>query len=282
MRPTALTLLLALAGCPGRPEVPPVPKILRQREVTIATNILLSADHVEPVETTFTLLEVPGGTFRFGDPEGSPSPREVEVGTFWLGRCEVTWDEYLCFYLNEDSLCDGQSWPSLSYVAPDRGMGLEGYPVISIQPHMAAKYCEWLSRQTGWSFRLPTEEEWEYACLAGGTLPRPGDPIDEHAWSAANSAAGSADDAPKNQPAGEKKPNAWGFHDMLGGVWEITAQGVLRGGSWNDPPDALQAHLRKEVDPAWNLLDPSRPRSVSWFRDAPFVGFRLAGTPPPD
>src|SRR5262245_50377667 len=63
-----------------------------------------------------------------------------------------------------------------------------------------------------WEYRLPTEAEWENACRAGSSEPRHGQPQDV-AWHHDN-----ADEKP--HPVGQKTPNPWGFHDMLGNVWE--------------------------------------------------------------
>jgi hypothetical protein len=63
-----------------------------------------------------------------------------------------------------------------------------------------------------WEYRLPTEAEWEYACRAGCSEPRHGQ-LQEVAWYHDN-----ADEKP--HAVGQKAPNPWGFHDMLGNVWE--------------------------------------------------------------
>jgi len=61
-------------------------------------------------------------------------------------------------------------------------------------------------------FRLPTESEWLYALAANSQNPIYG-PMDEISWNEENSGG-------RPQPVGLKLPNAWGFHDMLGNVWE--------------------------------------------------------------
>ena len=110
--------------------------------------------------------------------------------------------------------------------------------------------------------RLPTEAEWEYAARAGSKADNPfGKEINNFVWHAANSVR-------TPHPAGNKKPNAWGAHDMLGSVWEWVSdwysptyyqksprnnpkgpknrrsQHVIRGGSWPDDESLIRVGSR--------------------------------------
>ena len=110
----------------------------------------------------------------------------------------------------------------------------------------------WDRGSTG--YRLPTEAEWEYACRAGTEAPRYG-PLDAIAWYNKNSDG-------RTHAVGEKAPNAWGLHDMIGNVWDwcwdwkasyssgevsdpaVSAEGsyrVARGGSWRGDARSARA-----------------------------------------
>jgi len=167
------------------------------------------------------------------------------------------------------------------------GMGIDGYPAISMTQHAANKYAEWLSSRTGEFYRLPTEAEWEYACRAGDGEPAK---LDDYAWYAANSGG-------KYQKVATKKPNAWGLFDMLGNVMEWTLDGyapykpgnetnpqaaasgpyphAVRGGSWYDSADKLTCSARVASSADWKQQDPQLPKSIWYMTDAQWLGFRL-------
>jgi formylglycine-generating enzyme required for sulfatase activity len=246
----------------------------------------------------YSMAPVPAGKFEMGStqkPDEQPV-HQVTLDAFWMQAHEVTWDEYRLFMFakqgNEaaakDETVDAVSRPTRPYVEMSFGMGLNGFPAISMTQHAANKYAEWLSAKTGEFYRLPTEAEWEYACRAGTTsVPTP---LQDYAWYSANSGG-------KYQKIATKKPNAWGLFDMLGNVMEWTLDGYepykaapeanpwvkatkpypesARGGSWNDAAGQLTCSARVPSDASWKQEDPQLPKSIWYLTDAQWLGFRL-------
>ncbi len=229
----------------------------------------------------FEMVYIPGGVYEMPDPLNPGRIRTVEIKPFWLGKTEVTWDEFDVYMYRLDKAdpkakeADAVARPSHPYGAPDRGFGHFGYPAMSLSFHSAEHYCKWLSVKTGKKYRLPNEAEWEYACrannLPAGKLDR--DLLDRMAWHSGNSDE-------QTHPVASKEPNAWGLYDMLGNVaeWCIGVDGkpVVRGGSYIDPPENVHPLARAYQTPEWQLSDPQEPKSKWWLTDAPFVGFRVA------
>ncbi|MCI5157598.1 MAG: formylglycine-generating enzyme family protein [Candidatus Electrothrix sp. AUS1_2] len=157
------------------------------------------------------MVLLPGGRFQMGDIQGHGKRNErpiheVELDSFAIGRYPVTFVEY-------DAFCEaaGREKPN------DSRWGRGQRPVINVSWEDATDYCEWLTQETGQTYRLPTEAEWEYACRAGSESAYYfGDDersLGEYAWYDKNSEG-------KTHPIGEKKANSWGLHDMHGNVWE--------------------------------------------------------------
>lgn len=249
-------------------------------------------------DPAFDMLPIPAGKFTMGGPEKDEQPaRELKVDAFWMQKSEVTWDEYRLFMFANDTekaakdpIIDGVSRPTKPYVEMSFGMGLNGYPAISMTQHAANKYAEWLSAKTGHFYRLPTEAEWEYACKAGAAEPTAAE-LKDYAWFMSNTDG-------KYELVGKKKPNAWGLYDMLGNVMEWTLDGyapykttqtsandwspstgpyphVARGGGWTDTAKKLRCSARVASDPSWKMQDPQIPKSIWYMTDAQSLGFRL-------
>lgn len=206
------------------------------------------------------MVFIPAGTFRAGMDEseslwGAMNDWEKGVLTpavmvtirkpFLLGRYEVTRAEYEAFvketgHVNElpcrkalptqAEMTPGATWQNPGYAVTDR------HPVVCVTHKDAQAYAAWLSRKTGLRYRLPSENEWEYAASAG----RPGyrfwgnglaeacryaNGADLTRAKAANVAPNSAlmlceDGSVDAARVGSYYSNPWGLYDMLGNVWE--------------------------------------------------------------
>jgi formylglycine-generating enzyme required for sulfatase activity len=227
-------------------------------------------DTIPGTLVTFEMVAVPRGAVTAGR-------KTVTVEPFQIGRTEVTWDMYDVFALGLDGLkdqgADAVSRPSQPYGAPDYGWGHAGYAAISIARPAAEAFCEWLSKKTGKTYRLPTEAEWMHvAALAAGPVPLTPDRRDNLAWHRGNSLG-------KAHLVGTKQPDALGLFDLFGNAAEwVNASDdsfVTRGGSFRDPPERIGPEARATQESSWNERDPQLPKSRWWLSDGPFVGFRL-------
>lgn len=206
---------------------------------------------------------------------------DVEYPALRIGRSEVTVGQFRRFverarYSNPAwaaEPCEGGSgdWSSPGYPQTD------SHPVVCVDWNDARLYAEWLSTETGRSFRLPTDREWEYAAAAGSTS--------RYWWgNALNDANAVCADCSRQSPT---KPwivaslgsNAWGLYGTASNVreWSCSAlphgncasaaapgQRITRGGSWRDPAAALQTDFRASLDKA---------RRNTW------TGFRVVEVP---
>jgi formylglycine-generating enzyme required for sulfatase activity len=220
--------LLADAAAPA----PPRPKMPREN----FTEAVVINPATGSKRSEFEMVFVTGGEFTMGDRADGPA-HKVKVGNFWMGKCEVTWDEYELFQSDDAFLWAGDykaqklgpdaiTRPTHSYVDETYNHGREGHPVLSMTHHAAMMYCHWLRKKTKKAYRLPTEAEWEYAARAGkgdaaywfGDDPKK---LDDYAWYKDNS---PDEDHPRGttHAVGSKKPNPFGLYDMYGNVAEWT------------------------------------------------------------
>ena len=163
---------------------------------------------------------VPAGEFRMGSTSAEANSDEQPVTQvrisrgFWLGKYEVTQDE----------------WAGVMGSNPSRFSGCGRCPVERVSWEDVQGFIQRLNLQAGRAvYRLPTEAEWEYAARAGTTGDRYGN-LDAIAVYRENNEG-------RTHPVGQKAPNAWGLHDMLGNVWEWVEDryGGYPGGSVTDP-----------------------------------------------
>ena len=198
-------------------------------------------NHTIDLNATVSLemIWVEPGTFTMGsdssesghDANEAPQHEVTFTKGFYLGKHEVTQAQYL----------------AVMGVNPSHFGGDLDLPVEMISQADAIAFANQLTqivRQAGnlpggWKYDLPTESEWEYACRAGTTTSRYwGDSVD----SAYANYFGNGIN--RTVPVGQYPPNQWGFHDMLGNVWEWTlgAQGGYPSGSVIDPVDSTSGY----------------------------------------
>lgn len=221
--------------------------------------------------------EIPTGYFLMGSPpeelgrEPQESQRLVPISfRYWMSATEITQEQF--------QRVTGRN--------PSRSVGAN-LPVTCVTYDDAVAFCQQLSDRPGqYRFRLPTEEEWEYACRAGSNLPftvlngekqqaklaldkyRAGDTdflvrhVYRMAWFHQS----------QPRPVGTLSPNAWGLHDMHGNVWEWcntddTTNDLrpIRGGAWSST-HVLECRSALR---AWQAMD-SRKDSI---------GFRVLAQP---
>jgi formylglycine-generating enzyme required for sulfatase activity len=229
------------------------------------------------------MVRLQGGTFMMGSPNTEMGRytierwHEVTVNDFVIGQYAVTFAEYDQFVKATSSRKPGDNaW----------GRGLR--PVIHVSWKDALNYAAWLSEQTGQTYRLPTEAEWEYACRAGTNTPfSTGEFIStEQANFNGLLDYGQETESGQNRKqtieVGSFAANHYGLYDMHGNVWEWTSSTysedyngeetrcfdptldtyrMLRGGSWVNTKRSLRSASRIRRD---------------CNDKADFIGFRLA------
>ena len=221
------------------------------------------------------MLYVPGGTFMMGSNEdkGEQPIHKVQISPFYLGQYPVT----------------QALWKEVMQDNPSHFRGVDR-PVERVSwDHITKEFLPALNKNApreGGEFRLPSEAEWEYAARAGQPElsyagHRDAPPV---AWYRDNGHE-------ESKPVGLKFPNAWGFYDLSGNVWEWCAD------HWHDDYRRAPADGRAWVDRTGGGERVSRGGSWigdavgcrvanrGWSRrawdDGDFLGFRLAWSLPP-
>lgn len=223
---------------------------------------------------------VEGGTFQMGSHDGFSNEKpvhSVSVGDFYMGKYEVTFDEY-------DVYCDATGKDRLS----DYGMGRGSRPVISVSWFDAVKYCNWRSRKENLTpcytingnnvtcnfsadgYRLPTEAEWEFAAK-GGNLSKGykysgSNNVDDVGWHGSNSGN-------RSHPVGRKQANELGLYDMSGNVfewcWDWYESHYYSSSPTADPKGASSGKYRVIRSGAWHDEDVGRLRTTFREKDVP-------------
>jgi formylglycine-generating enzyme required for sulfatase activity len=193
---------------------------------------------------TMDLVRVPAGEFLMGDPAGCPDerpPARVRIARpFWMGKGEVTNEQFALF----DPTHDSRYFNRMGKDQSNRGIPMNGpgQPVVRVSWEQAMGFCRRLSAQTGRRVTLPTEAQWEWACRAGTASPlsygeteadfspfaNVSDAQMAHLRGTKGAAPWRVSDARHNDGAlvtgnvGRYRPNAWGLLDMHGNAAEWT------------------------------------------------------------
>ncbi len=176
--------------------------------------IATQASEPPPEPVPEGMVWVPPGTFPMGTSTatplfGAPAPlHDVTLDGFFMDTSEVTQEAYR----------------KTMGTNPSKNDGCDKCPVEDVTWADAKEYCRRMGK------RLPTEAEWERACKAGARTDYPWgaspDMLADHAWYTDNASVkvfGGLRTSSGPRPVGQKKPNAYGLYDMLGNVFEITA-----------------------------------------------------------
>lgn len=217
-------------------------------------------------KTGIELVFVRGGRFEMGSPVGEPERQDGElqhsviVSDFWLGKTEVTNEQYARYLKDNPGAAEPANWT-------DPNSNRLHHPVVGVSWVEAQAYATWAG------LRLPTEAEWEYAARAGTkTAYSSGDnetDLQAVAWYDGNSGY-------RPQAVAQKSPNGFGLYDLHGGVWEWCSdwygvygggaqdpkgpqsgsKRVARGGSWDDPASFARSAHRVGYEPTgrWRQL----------------------------
>jgi formylglycine-generating enzyme required for sulfatase activity len=267
------------------------------------------------------MVVIPAGEFMMGSSAGeigsglaaaneSPQHKIVVREALALGRFEVTRDQFAAFVAASGYKAGDRCFTFEQNVPKERenrsflmpGYAQEGnHPAVCVSWTDAQAYVDWLSKTTGKPYRLLSEAEFEYAARAGSTLPYAftDNPADLCRYvNGADQAARNAglpqdapymacsDGYPFTAPVGSLKANAFGLSDLIGNVWEWTADcfaddyrgagadsaarsqadcgsRVVRGGDWFSPASSLRPAVRAKAGPDAHHDD---------------IGFRVART----
>jgi len=216
------------------------------------------------------MVKLPGGTFKMGSKNSSTyyderPQHKVTLQSFSISQYEVTFEEYDWF-----ATATGSTLPE------DNGWGRGRQPVINVSWKDAMNYTQWLSEQTRYNYRLPSEREWEYAAAAGsGKAYWWGYKLEKN--KANCSVCGSQWDGKQTAPVGSFPPNPFGLYDTIGNVLEWTnscfhssyrgapstghlwkggdcSKQIARGSSFRSNKNALRRTIRHKFRPNTRIV----------------------------
>jgi len=122
---------------------------------------------------TMTMVRIPPGRFVMGSSEGYPDEAPMTMVRiprgFWMGRCEVTNEQFRAFHPSHHSREEDRH--GYQFGIPGYDVNQPRMPAVRLSWKQAVAFCDWLTTKTGRQFALPTEAQWEWACRAGAGAP---------------------------------------------------------------------------------------------------------------
>ncbi|MDA9961833.1 SUMF1/EgtB/PvdO family nonheme iron enzyme [Opitutales bacterium] len=234
----------------------------------------MATTHTVQGASNLEMIWVEPGTFTMGSPTseaGRNADREDEhtvtlTKGFYLGKYEVTQAQYQAVMTGNSNQLSATPSQYTGNDRPVEKVSWDDAQIFLTRLNAAEQAAGRLP--AGWSYVLPTESEWEYACRAGTTTA--------YSWGnsiAASNANYSSSGISQTRDVGQYAANPWGFHDMHGNVMEWTAdwyqaaypsgtvtdptgpasgsRRVRRGGSWNYPGTNLRSAERDYFTPGY-------------------------------
>ena len=221
------------------------------------------------------MVWIPGGTFLMGRKTGpfqETPAHAVTVQQFQMDRTEVSNLEYAEFVRE-------MNYPAPSHwIGNKPPFGQENWPVVNVTFADANAFAAWRSKRDGATYRLPTEEEWEYAA-------RNGERSDLYPWGPdwKDGVAVLKDATPSPVGSRAEGKNRWGVYDLIGNVWEWTsAKASVYPGNTAQVPRSMVEWIT--IRGGCYVSDPTSPDTpiTSCFRDfvppttkTTLLGFRL-------
>lgn len=197
------------------------------------------------------------------------------INSFYIGKAEVSWNEYLQFMKEKESegrsntSNDANTGATPPFGNPDQGWGFGTRPAITMTHHAAIVYCQWLTQKTGKTYRLPTSAEWNYVFLKS----------ESNANIKISHISLSKTTTPENA-----HENKLGIKHLTGNVWEFCSdqcpmapsEFIIKGGSFKTDFSTIKGIPTSctKTD-QWLMSDPQIPKSVWWYSDCNDVGFRV-------
>lgn len=230
-----------------------------------------------PVPIKADMVKIPGGKFTMGRNGGLPNEEpehEIEIKDFWLDRTEVTNAEYYEF-VKESGYNPPRHFENGKPISGDMNA-----PVRFVSIDDVNAFAAWRSKRDNVEYRLPTEQEWEYAARNGSqkNLYPWGDRFEEGI-----AVINRSTTAPEPVATKPESANKWGVHDLIGNVWEWTgSKAYLYPGSKGKLEQTEEPHYMVRGGSAEQKATGRNPITSSFRadlaasrRDAT-LGFRLA------